>query len=163
MIDAIGYQYLPKYYGLAGQGVQQAEMSQPVFGQSEAVPAEKTQNAEEVSDSFQTPYERAVKVTGELRKESNVYLAELSKIKSDKLDELLKLHTEISDKCWSNLEGVLAAGNDANAQEIEEIVKDAEAKFKHLIALEKAALGKTDETPADSQPDSSEPRTIAIA
>ena len=163
MIDAIGYQYLPQYYGLAGQGVQQAEMSQPAFGQSEAPEADKVQNKEEISDSFQTPYERAVKITGELRKESNEYLAELSKIKSDKLDELLKLHTEISDECWSKLESVLNSKAAESTQEIDGIVKDMETRYRNLIALEKAALGKTDEVQVNPQQDNSEPRTIAIA
>ena len=165
MIDAVGYQYLPKYYGLAeqsGQTVQSAGMAQPVFGQSEAAGTEKANSTDGTSDSFQTPYERAVQITGALRKESNENLAALSKIKSEKLDELLVLHTQISDECWAKLEAYLR-NNSVDTNELEGIVKDMESRYAKLIALEKAALGETDTNQETPKGDSTEPRTIAIA
>jgi len=165
MIDAVGYQYLPKYYGLAeqsGQTVQSAGIAQPVFGQNETSGTEQAQKVDGGSDKFQTPYERAVQITGELRKESNQNLAALSKVKSEKLDELLTLHSQISDECWAKLEAYLR-NNSVDTNELDGIVKDMEARYAKLIALEKAALGETANSQETPKGDSTEPRTIAIA
>ena len=168
MVDAISSQYSTNYYepSVQNQGVSQ---SQAVMEENPNEKVDNVPKTENKSDKVQSPYEVAVEEAGLLRQLSAENLEALSKIKSDKLEDLANRHAQISEECWAKLE-TLKESIYTSEQAINEIMLEIEIKFLSLIAEENMILGKTDNNKADNTTDTSQTqmqnhgnRTIAIA
>lgn len=161
MVDAIGYQYLPKYYGVDGQ-TQEVGQAEPATEESGSQ-AESIYSSDEGTDKVQSPYSKAIGTIGSLRKMSVENLMALGKLKSDKAEELVKEHSDISDECWARLFEARETA-DSDSAKFDAIVQDMKIKFLNLIEKEKTALKKTDEIPDTTESEETpENRTLAIA